>query len=640
LIKDEDQGLFEYDGEHTFNHSYNYWIYYNEYMDHQEIESILAHSDGSIWFSTFTGKLVRYNPISYMAQFIPLHSGIAGRISDMIEDENGAVWAMATGGLTKIFSEGGIAIANFEANESVCQGTVIEFENTSTNALSYEWLINDVFVSDQMNLSYIFENTGTQEITLIAYDAYACSNSQSFAIEVSENASIIGENEILELCQLSSATLEAGTENMAYYFWDFNGELVGTTPSITVDVSGIYILSVIDECGGVDTKAYEVVLSDICNNELVLPGDINNDSIVNQYDVLFWGVANEWSGPSRPNASTVWTPQAAPSWTQIQMNEANGVHADADGNGVCDLADAAIIQQNYGLNANDIMGADLDTGAPLFVIEPQYNPANNIPEQTANGNNVTTITIELYLQGTSGTDLSDLSLYGIAGSIELSSLIEGGGSKEIKEIKMIDLKGSCLGEEEQDNNLYGDVFVSNNNNKIDFAIVRLDKQNVNCDNNSLIAKLHVVIDDNLAFELQQEDPWEVAIVEGASITYNAGIDDLGAGFTTLAIEDKSVVVALPLVAEDPDTGTPTPPSTLINMFPNPANDMISIRTGDLFEDEIFVKISNISGQVLYQSSFFENEFKIAVSSFKSGIYHLQIGDGKNAPVIQELMIAH
>ncbi len=642
-IKNEERGLFEYDSERTLNHSYSYWIYNGNYMPHQEIESILAHSDGSIWFSTFTGKLVRYNPISYMTQFIPLDSGfgIAGRITDMVEDESGNVWAMATGGLTKLFSEGGIAIAEFEVEETTCQGSILEFENTSQNAVAFEWLINDAVISDQTNLSYIFENTGTQEVTLVAYDAFGCSNSYSFAVEVSEQANL-GDNEILELCQLSSATLNAGTENMAYYFWDLNGDLVGTTPEITVETSGIYTLSVIDNCGGVDTKAYEVVLSDICNNEIVLPGDINNDSVVNQYDVLFLGAAYEWMGPSRPNASIVWSFQEASSWSHVQMNGANGVHTDADGNGICDLNDAAVIQQNYGLSESDVMGIEnLDVGDPLFVIEPVYDSNNNEEAVIDNENSVNVITVDLHIKGANGTNLSDLSLYGIAGSIELSSLVEN-TSKEIVSVEMIGFSNSCLGGGDSNiDNLYGNTFFVESTNKIGFAIVRLDKQNVSCDNNDIIAKLHVVIDDNLAIADQQEDLWQIAVTEGASITYNAGIDDLGSNFTTLAIEQEVVEVNLPKVPEDISSYTEDiPPINPIKMGPNPAHTTVTLNTGDLFKGETFVQISNTIGQILYQDSFFESQFSIDVASFRNGIYHLQIGDGNNPPIIQELMIAH
>lgn len=84
----------------------------------------------------------------------------------------------------------------------------------------------------------------------------------------------------------------------------------------------------------------EVTCEDLC---VVWPGDTNNDGIVSAADVLPVGVHFDRTGPSRPNASSVWTGQQVACWTPE-----SATYADANGNGEVGSEDVLPVGINFG----------------------------------------------------------------------------------------------------------------------------------------------------------------------------------------------------------------------------------------------------------------------------------------------------
>ncbi len=81
--------------------------------------------------------------------------------------------------------------------------------------------------------------------------------------------------------------------------------------------------------------------------DYVLPGDANGDKKANVYDLLNLGLGFAKTGVPRPFATTAWTPQFAPNWTQATTAGVNFKHIDCDGNGVVNDFDRNAIDQNY-----------------------------------------------------------------------------------------------------------------------------------------------------------------------------------------------------------------------------------------------------------------------------------------------------
>lgn len=78
----------------------------------------------------------------------------------------------------------------------------------------------------------------------------------------------------------------------------------------------------------------------------ILPGDANGDGEANVADLPFIGMGYLKSGAPRPHAHTNWAPQYASKWP-THSNGINHKHADADGNGMINEFDAAVIPLHY-----------------------------------------------------------------------------------------------------------------------------------------------------------------------------------------------------------------------------------------------------------------------------------------------------
>lgn len=86
-------------------------------------------------------------------------------------------------------------------------------------------------------------------------------------------------------------------------------------------------------------------------SQMIWPGDVNNNGIVNGVDMLSWGIAYNNSGAPRTDASTNWEAQPLTAmWSDNFPGNINYAYADGDGNGVVTMLDFEnAIKQNYRL---------------------------------------------------------------------------------------------------------------------------------------------------------------------------------------------------------------------------------------------------------------------------------------------------
>ena len=83
--------------------------------------------------------------------------------------------------------------------------------------------------------------------------------------------------------------------------------------------------------------------------QMVWPGDFNNNGRVSELDLIHWGHAYGSRGPARPTAAVSWGPQLMLfAWPGSFPGGTNFGHADGDGDGVVTLRDVSVLWQNQG----------------------------------------------------------------------------------------------------------------------------------------------------------------------------------------------------------------------------------------------------------------------------------------------------
>lgn len=85
------------------------------------------------------------------------------------------------------------------------------------------------------------------------------------------------------------------------------------------------------------------------SSECVWPGDADNNGVVNHFDLLYLGLGNGASGTARLDSATVWSGSDCADWPeQTPLHHLNFKNFDADGNGMIQLSDTAVIIKHWG----------------------------------------------------------------------------------------------------------------------------------------------------------------------------------------------------------------------------------------------------------------------------------------------------
>ncbi|MEO9211032.1 MAG: PKD domain-containing protein, partial [Ginsengibacter sp.] len=195
--------------------------------------------------------------------------------------------------------------SSFTANDSIaCKSPfVVDFTNTSTNAVTYSWDYGDGSSDVTKNPTHTYTNGGIFTVTLITFNASGCSDTiikknfiQIKIPEITANLPAVG---CVPFTHKFSPTISPAA-NIQSYFWDFGD---GTSsplqsPTHTFSSQGRYniILTVTTKDGCTNTKEFTsgiivgvapnadfvAAKNDVCANESVIFSDLST------------GSANEW----------------------------------------------------------------------------------------------------------------------------------------------------------------------------------------------------------------------------------------------------------------------------------------------------------------------------------------------------------
>jgi hypothetical protein len=145
----------------------------------------------------------------------------------------------------------------------------------------------------------------------------------------------------------------------------------------------------------------------------VWPGDVNNDGIVTNTDVIYWAYAKDAAGPPRADADSSWAAQALPDsllWSEYYPDSLNFAYADCNGDGIVDHLDSIIIRNNYWFKRDSVSFEIYEEGIPL-----QDSPLYFNVSDTLIGNNEE----KLIGVGMGSVNIPTDSVYAIAFSIKL-----------------------------------------------------------------------------------------------------------------------------------------------------------------------------------------------------------------------------
>jgi len=162
----------------------------------------------------------------------------------------------------------------------------------------------------------------------------------------------------------------------------------------------------------INTVSYYTILVNHtqCSIDSVWPGDADRNFVVDIYDPLAIALANSYSGPARPAATTNWQAEYCTDWINTFTNGANMKHADCNGDGVVDTSDLAAITNNFGsIHFKPSIGTKPTAGPDLYFDTTGivFAPGANV-----------SVPIKL---GTTATPMNNI--YGLASSVFVAGIV-------------------------------------------------------------------------------------------------------------------------------------------------------------------------------------------------------------------------
>ena len=314
--------------------------------------------------------------------------------------------------------------------------------------------------------------------------------------------------------------------------------------------------------------------------QTVWPGDVNNNGIVNEVDLLYLGLAFGESGPSRTSIDSSWAAQEIiENWSSNFPNGLNFAYADCNGDGLVSEADADVIEKNYLETQDDIMVIPDDVLEGVVGEDPKIIFLENdlvVPEGGS---------IDLNI-GLGSVDSPVDSILGLAFIIKVDpELFQG------NRIKFKFDKDSWLN---PDDDVSITRFLKDNpkeNGRFTVAFTRKDKMPV-ADFGSIGTVSFVVESNVIDLLTNNNDSLEVAI--DSVIMTDENLEPLPAIGASINLQLEE------LIEEDNDstiTSTYNPILDKIKVFPNPTSGWLLVKTANIHTENF--EVLNTLGQVIF-----------------------------------------
>lgn len=326
----------------------------------------------------------------------------------------------------------------------------------------------------------------------------------------------------------------------------------------------------------------------------VWPGDVNNDGIANNLDVIYLGVGFNQQGPARDSSLISWGAQQAPPWNGFINSFSVGPNltfADCDGSGFINQSDLEAIKQNYNLThrapdtVNFVTGGPTDP--PLFII--------NQPDSVSAGD---TVQLRVAL-GNDGIPAN--GFFGIAFSITYDTM----AVKSASAIAGADIAGPGM----------DPLFLAKTHDSAGRMDVALSlKANsggtvgggITFEGDLLIVSL--VIEDNLFGMAGAPAGLMLHFADIKTLNYN--LEDIAVYANNASIPFKTTIASARQLNEN-----------YLKVYPNPTSSQLNI-TGLVARTQ--VSIIDLTGTAILQAVSEGTQLKLDTGSLPAGMYLLHL----------------
>lgn len=508
-------------------------------------------------------------------------------------------------------------------SETCAGNNDFNFQNESTgNIISSQWNFGDPAsgtsdTSTSLNPYHQYPGPGNYLVTLIVNDGV---QSDTLIQQVTVQTTCLNAtfyNFLGGDCIQNTTTIQVSySGSPSSYLWDFGDPSTGisnySTDSLGVhqfSAPGVYLVTLVVTDGLRTDTFYNVQNIIDCD---VYPGNANRDGRVDMEDLFAIGVSFGDTGAVRSNATNNWTAQSCTDWSASNWSGnmylqdlVDKKNADCNGDGIVNLLDFAVLNQNYGQQVQNYSHNDLMMPVrtipsdPLLSINP--GPGN-------------------YFLGTAVSLAIDLSaidsvsnIYGVAARIYYDPFFIIPGSMSVT------FANGWMGTEGVD--LFGLSKDFYSNGYIDFGAVRTDKQVRN--GNGTIANLNFIVNNNpgtIPFTFASD----VKLITNNSFSSQEVFKPLNTGGTSI----QSIV-----------TGINESENSSIVFYPNPVNNELhlSVKNGTHISHWTILDVTGKSMMEGENSNSNASEFSLSTSTLPSGLYFIKLETNQN-PVLRKVTI--
>ncbi|MEX0811408.1 MAG: T9SS type A sorting domain-containing protein [Chitinophagales bacterium] len=336
--------------------------------------------------------------------------------------------------------------------------------------------------------------------------------------------------------------------------------------------------------------------------DLVWPGDANDDGVANVYDILPIAVGYNTAGLVRANASSNWVGQASSDWADTFSIGVNYKHADCDGNGIIDLFDVQPIGMNYGLTHAK------SSGSPQQALNPDL--FLNFQKDSFQLGETVQGTIQL---GTMSNPIDDI--YGIAFSIAYDASIIDSNSFQV------DFSNSWLAPIDSSVFLYKDIYSAS---KVDMGIARIDHNNKT--GYGALAIVSFVLQDNIDGKNDLAATLNLNFDNVVAIAADESELNISSAGDSLFVQNKSVGIAPNFEGQFG-----------LEVYPNPTRGQLIVEWHENNDLET-IKLFDSTGKIISQNNI-SGELKTTLDTqnLPAGIYLLEIA-GKNSRSMRKVSV--